>query len=264
MNGIEKARLVEIENFTKGQSPEPIPTKANGKGYVQVQFNPQTLKLSFSNKNAGGDQPGGSGKQFVGSGTSTMSVELLFDTSEETSDASRDVRKMTELVAYFVMAKDPKKGAKNKRTPPRVRFEWGSFIFEGVIDSMDETLEYFSENGIPLRATISLRLSRDDIAFAFGNPGQADSGSAAGGAGAPGTKPMTTARDGDSVQKMAGRDGRSGDWKSIAAANNIDDPLRLQAGALLNMNVGVGLSFGASASAGIGVNASASAELKAR
>ena len=36
------------------------------------------------------------------------------------------------------------------------RFEWGSFIFQGVVDSMDETLDYFSEEGVPLRATVSL------------------------------------------------------------------------------------------------------------
>src|ERR1700724_31044 len=114
---------------------------------VPLQFNPATLKLAYSNDNKGGDQPGGSSKQFVGSGTSKMSVELLFDTTE-TND---DVRETTKKVAKFIQPKG-EKDPKSKRVPPEVQFEWGTFIFRGVIDSMSETLEYFSEEGKPLRA----------------------------------------------------------------------------------------------------------------
>ena len=224
-----KAKLVEIKWDAKQQQAK----KVNGKNDVEVQFNPQTLKLSFANEIKGGDQPAGNAKQFVGSGTSKLSVELLFDT---TADGS-DVRKKTEHVAYFIKAeKDPKQ--KNKRVPPGVSFEWGSFIFRGVVESMQETLDYFSEEGVPLRATISLSLSRQEIEFLFGKPGPAGGSTLGSGAGSPGTVPLAPPRTGDSVQRMAGRNGNSSNWKAIAAANNIDDPLRLPAGALLNMNIG--------------------------
>lgn len=213
---------------------------------VDVQFNPQTLKVSFSNKNAGGDQPGGSSKQFVGSGTTKLSVELLFDT---TADGT-DVRVNTEKVAFYIKADAGSgSGSGSNRVPPGVQFEWGSFIFRGTVDSMDETLEYFSEEGVPLRANISLSISRQEIEFLPGEQGE----------GGGGGVPLETAQFRDSIQGLAGRNGKSGDWKGIAAANNIDDPLRLSAGALINVNAGVGVSAGAglSVSGGIGVSGSA-------
>jgi hypothetical protein len=249
---LTKAKLVEIKWDAKQQQAEKVP---GGKS-VEVQFNPQTLKLSFANENKGGDQPAGSAKQFVGSGTSKLSVELLFDTTVDGSD----VRKKTEQVAYFLQAKPQPNDPNNKRVPPGISLEWGSFIFRGVVDSMEETLDYFSEEGVPLRATVGLSMSRQDIEFLFGTPGQARGGAGAAPA-APGTVPLETARPGDSVLSLAARLGRSADWKAIAAANNIDDPLRLQAGAVLNLNVQAGA--GLQAAAGVQVGVSASVDLSA-
>jgi hypothetical protein len=231
---------------------------------VAVHFNPESLKVSLKNNNQGGNQPGGgSGRQFVGSGSSNLSVELVFDTSAD----HNDVRRITEKVAHFVMAKEQPSDPNNRHTPPRARFEWGSFIFEGVVDSLDETLDYFSEDGVPLRATIALKLSREDIAFVFGQAGQRngggnrDSGAAQNtGGGGAGHTPLTPAGPDDSVQSVAARTGQGSDWKAIAAANNIDDPLHLSSGALLNVSAGAAAgisgSAGASASAsgGIGAN----------
>ena len=245
---VTQAKLVEIKWDAKQQNA----SKVDGGKNVPVHFNPQSLKLSFSNDNKGGDQPGGSAKQFVGSGTSKLSVELLFDTSE-TGD---DVRKITQDVAYFVQAKK-QPNQSNKRVPPGISFEWGTFIFQGIVNSMQETLDYFSEEGVPLRSTVSLDVGRQDIEYLFGTPGAATGGpSGAGtGAGNPGQAPLSPARPGDSVQKMAGRNGDSSNWKAIAAANNVDDPLRLSAGALIDLNVGASAGIGVSASAGVGVGA---------
>ena len=255
---LAKAQLVEIKWDAKQQQAE----KVDGGKTVTAQFNPATLKLTFANENKGGDQPGGSSKQFVGSGSSKMSVELLFDT---TADGS-DVRKKTEQVAYFIQAKPQQDDPKKKRVPPGLSFEWGSFIFRGIVDSMEETIDYFSEEGVPLRATITFAMSRQEIEFLFGKPGQASGagGSAPGAAPTAGTQPLQAARPGDSMQSMTGRLGLSADWKGIASANNIDDPLRLSAGALINVNASVkveaGVSLSASLAAGggaVGANASA-------
>lgn len=221
---ITKAELVEIKKFSASSAAL---SQAESENKVEVQFNPQSLKLSLSNQNTGGDQPGGSTKQFVGSGSSKLSLELLFDTS----DTGKDVRSETQKVAYFVMAKQ-QDNEDDKRKPPNVRFQWGSFIFEGVIDSMDETLDYFSEEGVPLRATVALNLSRDDIVVLRGNARGGGAGNATGA-----TSPLDSARPGDSIASMAARIGASADWKAIASANDIDDPLRLEAGARVNLNV---------------------------
>jgi hypothetical protein len=220
---IEKAYLVEIESYTSDVSQ-----KEEGSNKVEVQFNPETLQLTYNNQNTGGDQPNGSSAQNVGNLTSKLSLELLFDTTE----AGDDVRRHTEKIAYFLMPKDDA-----NRTPPRTRFQWGSFIFEGIIDSLNETLDYFSEEGVPMRATLSLELKSDNIVFLIdklqGN-GRRGSGSSE---GTGVTTPLRPARPGDSVQRLAGRAGNSADWKTIAAANNIDDPLRLAAGTLLNLKI---------------------------
>jgi hypothetical protein len=222
-----------------------MPTLGHPKHTVPIQFNPQTLKVSFQNKTAGGEQPGGASKQAVGNFSTKLSVELLFDTSAE----GTDVRKYTKDISFFIRP-DPDSGsaANSERVPPGVQFEWGSFIFRGVMDSIDETLDYFSEEGVPLRATISLSITRQEFELKQRN-------GAAGGGG----QPLEPAELRDSIQALAGRDGKSGDWKLIAAANNIDDPLRLSAGALINVNAGAGISAGASASAGANITGGASA-----
>jgi hypothetical protein len=244
---LAKARLVEIKWDAKQQQAQEVEGGKN----LEVHFNPQSLKLTYANENKGGDQPGGNAKQFVGSGTSKLAVDLLFDTT----DTGQDVRKITADVAYFIQAKK-QADQKNKRVPPGISFQWGSFIFRGVMDSLSETLDYFSEEGVPLRATLSLGVSRQDIEFLFGEASAYQGGPAGSGAGTPATSPLSAAQPGDSVQEMAGRSGKSSDWKAIAAANNIDDPLRLSAGALLNLNVSAGAGAGAGISASVTASAS--------
>jgi hypothetical protein len=249
---VKKARLVEIKwdaNQAKAKPGDP-------KHDVDVHFNPASLKVSFSNKLKGGDQPGGSSKQATGSRETKLSVELLFDT---TADGT-DVREFTKKVSYFITGDDGSGNQQKNHAPPGVQFEWGSFVFRGITDAMNETLDYFSEDGVPLRATITLDITRQEIEFL---PGQKGKG---GGGGAPTNiklTPLKQARAGESLQGAAGREGKSGDWKSIAAANNIDDPLRLSAGALIDMNASVGASVSGSVGIGAGASVSANAGVSA-
>ena len=234
------AVLVEVD-LSKDKAVE---LKQNGKT-VTVHFNPQTLKVTYGNENKSADQPLGSASQFVGVSTSKLAVELLFDTTQ----TGKDVRATTADVAYFIKtdlstAKQTTK--QQKRKPPACRFEWGTFSFDGVMDSLQETLDYFSEDGVPLRSTLALGFSGFDTML---QPNPAN--------GAPGTNPLTPAINGKSVAQLAGQSGNSANWKSIAAANNIDDPLHLPAGTLLDMSAGAAGSPGA----GIGSGAGAGADL---
>lgn len=214
---LAKAKLVEVR-WTGDNPPEAEPV--SGGKEVTVQFNPESLKLAFANEdNAGSQSP----RQSTGSGTSKLTVELLFDTTA----AGTDVRRHTEDVAFFIKAPPDRN---NRPVQPGLSFEWGSFIFRGVVKSMDETLDYFSEEGVPLRATLSLSVARPSIEF-IPAPGAAGAGP---GTGA--TAPLEPARTNDNMQSVAARNGNSGDWKSMAAANNIDDPLRLPPGSLIDPN----------------------------
>lgn len=222
-----KAQLQEI-TWDKDQKVQeqgdPIP----------VQFNPETLKVTYSNQSAGGDQRGGSAIQYVGQGTTKLSFDLWFDVTAPSPDQPAnnedDVRKLTEKVVNFIR---PKSEDSDKRfIPPGVRFLWGTFLFEGIADSINESLELFSDQGKPLRAKVTMSLSKQDIQFQFGQ--QSGSGS---GASVPGTSPQQPARAGDSVQQMAARDGQAENWQSIANRNGIDNPRAVPAGLNISLRV---------------------------
>ena len=242
---LEKATLTELWPGSDNALAERNKDGGEPKR-VTVQFNPQTLKVSLSNQNAGGTQPGGSSTQFVGQGTTKLSLELWFDVTlphASGDDPRGDVRNLTKDVAYFMTPQEVTRGTEKGLLPPGVQFQWGTFLFKGTVDSMDETLELFSEDGKPLRAGVNLSLSKQDLKFEFGaatpGPGPASGGRPGGGGpgGAPpaGTQPLQMARAGDTVQGAATRAGVA-DWKAVAVANGIENPRAVAPGSLLNLS----------------------------
>lgn len=251
---LEKAQLWQLEdNFSK---------EKDGGKRVTVQFNPESLKVSFSNQiekaEGAGDQTGSPAIQFVGAGTTKLSIQLWFDVTQPVSEAATpkgenkvtDVRKLTQEVAFFITPIE--EGTKFK--PPATRFLWGSFQFDGIVESMEESLEFFSPEGKPLRASVSLSLTAQKITkFAF-RPLKDQPGT--GRAAPPGTKPMTQAPAGSTVQGLADGQGKGDNWQAIAAANGIENPRMLQPGQLLDLDASIGISGGASFGAGVSGGAS--------
>ncbi len=244
MGELAKAMLIELnQTFTD--------KKAGGRE-VEVQFNPDSLKVTYANQleqAKGGDQSSGNpGRQFVGSGTTKLALQLWFDVTAMQKDPVDDVRRLTEKVIYFMTAQTSEVDRK-KKAPPGVRFSWGSFQFDGIVEGLEQTLDFFSPDGKPLRANISMTFSQQKILTTkFGDDGRVPA--------EPGRKPLKSANSGDSVQKMAAKNGK-GDWQSIAAANGVEDPLRLPPGQLLDLDVGV--SGGIGISGGVGISAGATA-----
>lgn len=231
---LEHAKLAKIE---KGKQPTTL----------EVQFNPESLKLSYSNQVAqppnpqaaqtGSVKPGANKvqpptTQFVGRGATKLSLQLWFDVTGELPPASqgtRDVRDLTEkVVALISFAEgDKKEGA---AVPPQVRFSWGTFLFEGVLEGVEESLEFFSPDGRPLRASLSLSLTKQDIIIQRTDFRSSASASA-------GTRKLTSAPAGSSVQGMAAAQGLGDNWQAIAQANGIENPRTLQPGQLIDFNV---------------------------
>lgn len=235
---LSKAKLVELR--------EDLETTLDGGKEIPVQFNPDSLKVTYANEvkqPEGGDQAAGtSGRQFVGAGTTKLALTLWFDVTSMTDNPVDDVRRLTKDVIYFMTPKEAQEDP-TKLAPPGIRFQWGSFIFNGMVEGMEETLEFFSPDGKPLRASMSLTLSQQKILVSkFEQPNSANP--------RKGQRPFASAKQGDSLQNMAGAAGKGGDWQSIASANGIEDPLRLSAGAMIDLNAGAKISggFGASAS----------------
>ena len=221
--------------------------------WAKLQFNPETLKVSFANQiskpEGAAAKKGKPPTQFVGPGTTKLSLQLWFDvTALITPDqqAETDVRNLTKKVAYFIT---PKPGeSEEKKIPPIVRFSWGSFQFDGIMESMEESLEFFSSYGRPLRASVSIGLTQQDITevqpLPLTPPGMTP----------PGTRPLTQAPAGSSVQSIADSQGKGGNWQDIAAANNIENPRMLQPGQLLDMSASAGVSVDVGASVQIGAS----------
>lgn len=242
MTNPARAQLVELDEDLKN-------AKSGGKA-ITVQFNPESLKLTYANQvqnntnssNAGsaagggstGDQSAGTqGRQFVGAGTTRLAVQLWFDASTPGQDGSRvdDVRRLTQEVIYFITPQESSSD-RTKFLPPGVRFAWGSVLFNGLVDGIEETIDFFSPEGKPLRATISLTLSQQTILV---SSFQGD-GRIPGRPRAPGTTPMTPAAQGSTLQGLAGAAGAAGgSWQDIAAANGIDNPRLLATGQLIDM-----------------------------
>src|SRR5919199_3986158 len=95
---LEKAELRQLD--------AQFQNEINSENWVTVQFNPESLKVSFSNQIAtpsgAGDQRGPAARQFVGAGTTKLTAQLWFDvTAPQTTppgQAADDVRKLTQKV----------------------------------------------------------------------------------------------------------------------------------------------------------------------
>lgn len=252
-SALVKAQLLEMQEDLKSE----LPVSAGGKK-IDVQFNPDSMKISFANQLAqaqGGDQSSGtSGRQFVGAGTTKLALTLWFDVTQPAKTSVDDVRRMTRDVIHFITPRKSKTDPK-KMTPPAARFVWGSFVFDGMVESLEESLEFFSPEGKPLRASVAIAMSQQkilvsDFTAAMNVPKR------------PGQRAMTPAKQGDTIQALVGdaRKGAAGGgapgsagggdagggWQSVAAGNGIEDPLRLRPGALidLSLHAEVGGGFG--------------------
>ena len=227
---LEKATLVELqEDFT---------TPKSGGLNVTVQFNPETLHLTYSNNISRNRNAGRKGSpsrmQFVGEDTASLSVELVFDitsTMPNSVGAVSDVSDLTSQVKYFITPQSQSRKQGPPYVPPALGFRWGAFHFEGIMKELNETLEFFSNDGHPLRASIhfSMQRQRSNQSQGTGTPF---------GTSTAGTVPYTSASAGETVQQIADSQGQGNNWQAIAAANGIENPRILRPGQLINVNVG--------------------------
>lgn len=272
---VERAELIELkDDFSDVDS---VGNK------VPVQFNPETLKLTYANSvqsqnNASGSTaPGERGaanqsqptaRQFVGQGTTKLSLTLWFDVSApiDSRFAVDDVRRLTAKVLFFMKPRPPKNGSGDagQVVPPGVRFQWGKFLFDGIVEGIEENVELFSPAGNALRASLALSLVQQSILLPDfkGGPG---SGA---GSGIPGTRPLAGANAGQPLQQLAGglggaagpsagvglaargagmvggnavaeglvgNSGGPRSWQQVALANGIENPRALRPGQLIDL-----------------------------
>lgn len=219
---------------------------------ITVHFNPTSLQLSIANT-LGTSGESGDTKQYVTGSSATLTMELMFDTT----GAGTDVREVTQRIAAFMEPDE-------QRIPAIVRFEWGTFVFQGMVQSYQETIDFFSPSGVPLRAKVNLSMVRQEAVFA-----EDGAGSGAGEGSEEGAVLSLSASAGvTGISAMAG----VGDvGRGVGLANGLETlrftsgPISLGASVSLGgpaafasggagLRIGISGGIGASAGAGVGVS----------
>lgn len=126
----------------------------------EVQYNPKEFKfdkpVSWKEHD---DQGQTSTLEFQKVSPATIQVDLVFDTTKDNSDVREEwVNKLLELTNPESTPSDGEAAELKKQRPTRVLFNWGSFIFVGVIESVNATYVMFASNGNPIRAKVTVKM----------------------------------------------------------------------------------------------------------
>jgi hypothetical protein len=224
----------------------------DSKKTIKTHFNPATLQLTVSTKLGQSKDKKTGSQQVVNEGTAKLSVELVFDTT----DTLENVCDQTVEIARLL-------GEKNK-PPPQVTFDWGAFEFTGIVDSYKETLDFFSVDGVPLRSTVSLGMTKDEDIFSRGEANQKAAGwsdSGAGGGGGPAE--VSTPPPGGSTTTTATQGGAPEAGRAIAAQNG-EESMRFPRSPTLTVDPSVALAPPAAFSSTIPASLGAFAGLRVR
>lgn len=208
-------------------------------GTLTFMVNPTELTISKSNSWNHTYQKGRNVPkwEFKGGDPRQMQLELFFDSRLPTLDpdctASSDLRPSLNKLFNFMMIDDGSqlKGAKSKMShPPKCRMQWGEgtmhLSFDCYVTSCSIKYTMFDESGVPTRATASLTLleATDSDALLLTNPTSR---------GDPGRRLWTVA-EGDRLDWIAFREyGDASQWRRIAEANNLHNPLEVRPGMVL-------------------------------
>jgi len=246
---------------------------------IEVDFNPESLSYTLSNEMAARDN-NDTGTQYISRSQATLTMDLLLDTT----DTGIDVRTKTEriqalmnpgiaadrpLFSSLVSSSDSTSSSAGN-IPPRVQLAWGAYSFAGIVTSFSETLDFFSSDGVPLRAAVKLRLIDDDAKLqsrrnkcsSLVDPGDQQAAQVAnlGGASAVANAlgDPRAARAIASLNASASLRFDAGASLSVGGGATLSAPAAF---ASASLDAGVTIDAGAGLSAGLEANASLGAEL---
>jgi LysM repeat protein len=204
---------------------------------IPCMFNPSELSLTLRNRwdakgdgdTSKGEAVPGKGVQtlaFGGSDNGTLDLTLFFDTTSEGVAVTKYTAQIVALMDIDAGVAGTNKKLRRGR-PPTVVFGWGSMkSFPAVIERLTLKFTYFSSKGLPLRATMSLSLKQYKEARAYGpqNPTS----------GTPLPHRVHRVQPGETLDRISAQHyGDATQWRLLAAANSIEDPLSLSPGSLL-------------------------------
>ena len=191
---------------------------------IDFQFNPTELTLSKSASWTSRQSPlfkFASLPNFAGAQAHSLSFTIFLDSSMTPSGTT--VQDQVEALLKCCEVTDESIALLQPSTP-WVFFQWGSFStvsFNAYMESVTAKYTYFNSSGVPLRATCDLSIKQIPPLLGGQNPTS----------GALAAHRSHRVVAGDTLQSLAWREyGDATVWRTIAEANGIDDPLRLQNG----------------------------------
>ncbi|MEU9099145.1 LysM peptidoglycan-binding domain-containing protein [Streptomyces sp. NPDC048361] len=207
------------------QPPTDLGGSMGGRiGEVKFQFNPSQVQLGRSANwitTPAISYSRGAPPKFTGAMPASLQLEVFLDASG--TPTSTTVQSQVELLLSCCEVTSQSISAKAP-SPPWVEFSWGSFStvqFIAYVTSVNANYTLFSPNGIPLRATCTLALTEVSSETKRQNPTS----------GALSARRVHRTVAGDTLASLAWREyGDATQWRVIAEANEIDDPMRLRPG----------------------------------
>lgn len=198
---------------------EKASLQADGEPAVPVLFNPTQYGLDGGSQYAEIGIPGLGAPllQYVRGNSRSMAVELFCDTYETASD----VRDHTDAIYGLLTIRS------ETHVPPLCTFAWGSFRFRGVVERINGRFTLFLADGTPVRATLSLSMKEYvDVSVEVRRTPT----------NSPDRTKAYVVQRGDTLSGIAAASyGDPAQWRPIAEANAIDDPLAIQPGAVLTI-----------------------------
>ena len=190
-------------------------------GRIEFQFNPKELSMgkaaSWTRETAKANQKAGP-PQYKGPMPSKLTLEMFFDASAKQDNSV--VKRVEQLFACCVPTDDSLK--QNKGSPPWVIFRWGELTgFLAYLASVQVKYTLFTAAGLPIRATCTVTLEQIAGAPPKQNPTS----------GGLVPRRVHVLIEGDTLAGIAYNEyGDASLWRAVAAANRIDDPMRLRPG----------------------------------
>jgi hypothetical protein len=231
----QKAMIVCVDDPKKDLTFQFNPT--------QIKFSKSTTWNSANDKASGG--AGGGGRtnepkrnvptsEFQGGSAQTLSMDLLFDTT----DTGKDVRKYTDFLTSLTLIK---KSIRNESARPAlVKFVWGNFSqsasskatralmsFTAYVKDVNITFSLFLPDGTPVRAEtqVTFTAQKDEEVQPFQNPTSRSE-----------ARKLHVVNAGETLDFIAYNEyGDATQWRHIASVNGLTNPKDLRAGQALKL-----------------------------
>jgi nucleoid-associated protein YgaU len=186
-------------------------------------FNPNKLSLSRSvqwqnQQAAKRDNPE---MQFTGADPATLTIDLLFDTYDTPQTAKQSVKKLyTDKLVNLTTVEQHG----DKHRPPVCQLQWGDqhVFFQGVLQQLQLNFTMFTAGGLPVRATANCTFKQwisnnDDLKRQSLMSSD--------------VAKVWVVKRGQTLATIASAEyGDPREWRAIADANGIDNPLELASG----------------------------------